>query len=217
MLTDSQLNQRVLDELRWDHRFDASKIGVTTTDGAVTLTGHVDSYPQKFAATDAARSVRGVKAVADEIEVELANEHRTDDGEIAEHVAHVLSWNVSLPEESVKAKVRNGFVTLTGEVDWNHQRLHVQEQVQHVRGVRGIANLIAIRAHISSGDVKQEIEAALKRSAKLEADSVRIAVGQDGTVTLDGTVKSLYERDVVERAAWKAAGVRNVVDDLEVA
>lgn len=214
-MTDMQLKQSVLDELHWDAQVDAAHIGVTSSDGSVTLNGRVTSYPEKTAAINAAKRVRGVKAVADEIEVHLASDSREDDSDIAERIAHVLEWNVSVPEKNVQAKVRGGIVTLTGEVEWQHERKHVEAQVRHVSGVVGLLNQIHVKPKVSPSNVKAEIEDALFRNAELEADEVRISVSGD-TVTLDGQVKAYYERDLVERAAWAAPGVRQVVDHIRI-
>lgn len=216
MTTDAGLKRRVEDELRWDTRVDAAHIGVTASDGSVTLSGHVSSFPEKYAATSSAKSVYGVKALADEIEINLPSEYRRDDSDIAERIAHVLEWNVSIPDNSVKAEVRKGFVTLTGTVDWQHQRNHIEEQVSHVGSVVGIANQIAIKNRATPADVKKQIEAALKRNAKLEAEKISVSVAGN-KVTLDGSVKAYYERDLVERAAWAAPGVSFVVDHIRVA
>ena len=138
MITDANLKQLVIDELQWDPKVDHAHIGVTASDGSVTLSGHVTSYASKYAATDAVKRVRGVRAIGDEIEVNLPTELRHDDSDIAERIAHVLEWNVSIPGNSVKASVRNGFVTLSGEVDRQHQREHIEKQVRHVGAVTGL-------------------------------------------------------------------------------
>lgn len=215
MTRDSDLKRLVLDELQWDPKVDHAHIGVTASDGSITLSGHVSSYGSKFAATDALKRVRGVKAIADEIEVNLPTEHRKDDSDIAERIAHVLEWNVSIPENTVKANVRNGFVTLTGKVDLQHQREHIEKQIQHVGSVTGIANRISLRTVAVPDDIKKRIEDALHRSAELEAQNVKVSVKGD-TVTLEGRVQAYFERELAERAAWTAPGVKHVVDHLLV-
>lgn len=215
MTTNEDLKQRIVDELRWEPRVEASNIGVEVRDGAVTLTGHVPTYPEKFAAEDVVQRVKGVKAVADEIEVRLGRSVRYGDSEMAERIGHVLTWNVSVPEDTVKARVRNGLVTLTGEVEWHYQKRHIEQQVRHVRGVVGIINEIRIRPRVAAGDVKSNIENALHRNADVEADRIDVRV-DGGRVTIDGKVKARYERDLVERAVWAAAGVTDVIDNLRV-
>ncbi|MGB7299397.1 MAG: BON domain-containing protein [Burkholderiaceae bacterium] len=215
MISDSQLKQRVLDELSWDTRVDEAHIGVTTSDGAVTLTGRVNNYPEKYAAVDAAKHVHGVSVVADEIDVCLSELYRCDDSTIAQHISHVLHCNVSIPDSDLKAKVDNGFVTLTGEVDWQHQREHVAQQVCHVSGIKGLANLITLKVRPTPENVKEKIEDALARNSEEEARNIKVSVTGE-TVTLDGTVKSLYERDLVENAVWKAPGVRYLIDCIRI-
>jgi len=216
MKKDNELVERVLEELRFEPRVDASRIGVTATDGAVTLSGYVHSYAEKFAANEAARALRDVKVVADDIEVRLPGDRRVDDTTIAERVAHVLDWNTSLPSGVIKATVRDGFVTLRGEMERHDQRKLVESQIRHVSGVKGIVNFVSLRPRPVSENIKRDIEAALQRNAHVEATGVRVTV-DGGTVTLDGKVKAAYERDLVERAAWSSPGVREVVDELVLA
>ena len=215
MINDSQLKQLVLDELQWDPKVDHAHIGVTANDGAVGLTGHVSSYASKFATTDAVKRVRGVRAISDEIEVNLPTEHRRDDSEIAKHIAHVLDWNVTIPGNTVKAKVGNGFVTLSGEVDYQHQREHIEKQVAHVGCVTGIVNRIALKSAVKTANVKKKIEDALERNAELEAGKIKVSV-KDDTVVLHGEVKAFYERDLIEKAAWTAPGVKHVEDHIRI-
>lgn len=205
MITDAKLKDLVLDELKWDPKVDEAHIGVTASDGSITLSGHVSSYASKYSAMDAVRRVRGVKAIADEVDVNLPTEYRRDDSDIAERIAHVLEWNVSIPNSDVKASVRNGHVTLTGEVEWQHQRQHIEKQVAHVGSVTGITNRISLRTTVTPANVKSKIENALKRSADLKAKNLKVTVSGD-TVTLDGKVKAYYERTLAERAAWTAPG-----------
>ncbi len=215
MISDNELKMHVLDELEWDSQLEAAHIGVVAHDGAITLSGHVSSYPEKYAAFSAVKSVRGVKSIADEIEVHLDPKSRMDDSDVAERIAHVLSWNVAAPSDTIKAKVSNGFVTLEGEVEWDHERRQIERQVRHVRGVKGISNFIHISERASAPEVKKRIEAALQRNASLEASEIRVAVEGD-RVTLDGRVKAYFERGLAERAAWTAPGVRHVIDHLSV-
>ena len=216
MIDDIQLRRHVLDELAWDPKIDATHVGVTAKDGAVQLTGHVESYPQLFDAGRAARRVKGVLAVANDLRVELPEQHRRDDSDIAESVAHVLRCNVSLPDSDIKAEVRNGIVTLGGTVDWQHQRRHVEKQVAHVGGVRAVSNQIQLTPRADAGDVREHIESALARYAELEAGGVSIEVRGD-EVTLRGRVRSGGERDLVEKACWSSPGVKAVHDRLEIA
>lgn len=216
MINDADIKRLVLEQFQWDPKVDHTHIGVTASDGSVTLSGHVSSYASKFAATDALKRVRGVKAIADEIDVNLPTELRKDDSDIAERIAHVLEWNVTIPDNSVQAIVSGGFVTLSGQVDYQYQREHIEQQIQHVSAVTGIANRIALKITATPDDVKKRIEDALDRSAELEAQHITVKVKGD-TVTLDGKVKAYFERELAEKAAWTAPGVKTVVDLLLVA
>ena len=216
MNEDEILKQLILDELRWDPKVDQSNIGVTTSNGAVTLSGHVSSYASQFAATDAVKRVRGVKAISDEIEVNLPVEQRHDDTDIAEHIARVISWNQSIHGNNVKATVRNGFVVLSGNVELKHQSKQIEEQILHVGSVTGIENRIAIKSNGPTDNVKKRIEDALHRSAAVAAENVVVSFSGD-KVTLDGTVKALYERDLAERAAWNVPGVSFVENHIIIA
>lgn len=212
---DDDLKQWVLQELEWLHEVDPALIGVTVEDGAVTLSGRVKTYAQKWAAVRAARKVRGVLAIADEIEVHPPDTLRVDDSDIARRVAHVLRWNVALPDNDIQARVVDGRVTLTGTVETDRQRRSIEKQVAHVGGVRGITNAIRRAAQTVPTDVADQIRRALVRNAEVEADAIRIRV--DGhTVTLSGTVHALHERDVAHRAAWAAPGVQAVIDNIAV-
>ena len=215
MIDDAELKQLVLDELQWDPKVDHAHIGVAATEGAVSLSGHVFSYASKYAAVEAVKRVNGVKAISDEIEVNLPTEHRRDDAEIARNLAHVLEWNVSAPGNTVKATVSDGVVTLSGSVESQHQRDHIEDQITHVGSISGIRNRIALKPKANEDDVKKQIEDALKRSAEVEASSVDVAVRGD-TVVLRGAVKALYERGLIEKAAWAAPGVKHVEDHIQI-
>ncbi|MCP4316332.1 MAG: BON domain-containing protein [Hyphomicrobiales bacterium] len=216
MIADSTLKQRVLDELRWDTKVDEAHIGVTATDGSVTLSGHVVLFPKKTAAVAAAKRVRGVTAIADEIEVHMLTEHRRDDSEIAEHIARLLEWNVSIPDSGVQAEVNNGHITLTGEVEWRSQRSRVAEQVQHIVGVKGLSNQITLKTRPTWANVKKEIQDALYRSSENQSKKIRVSVSGN-KVTLDGEVRDIHQRDLVEDAVWSAQGVRYVIDNIRIA
>lgn len=216
MKSDAQIQQDVLSELKWSPEIDEAHIGVTVHNGAAALTGHVPTYRQKRAAIDAAKRVADVKAVVDNVAVRLESEMRMTDEGLAERIANVLKWNVSIKSNAVKAEVKNGIVTLTGEVDWQYQRANIERNIEHVGGVANVFNLITVKPRLSTFDVRQRINEALKRHAEVEASKVTISAS-DGTVTLSGTVESLAEMDRVEDAAWAAPGVSKVVDNLSVA
>jgi len=184
--------------------------------GIVTLTGHIPNYPAKWSAMDATKKVRGVRIIGDEIEIDLPKQQRRDDGDIAARVAKMLEWTIPELGRNVKAIVRNGFVTLSGLVDWQHQREQVEKQIRHTRGVAGIANLIELKRAPTPAHVNEKIEDALRRSAKLEARNVKVSVQED-TVILDGKLNAEYERELARNAGWAAPSVRCVVDNIEVA
>jgi len=212
--TDKSLRDLVLRQIEWEPEVSATDIGVTTQEGVVTLTGFVHHYSEKLAAERAAKSVYGVKAVANDIEVSLSSTR--NDPEIARDIVHRMNADVAVPKDQVKVTVRNAFVTLEGTVDWNFQRFAAAECANRVSGVRGVTNLILVKPRVSATNVKTKIEEALKRNA--EVDSRRITVStQDSTVHLYGSVRSWFERDEAERAAWSAPGVSNVVDHISVA
>ena len=215
MKTDTQLQQDVIAELKWEPSVNAAHIGVEVINGIVTLAGHVSSYAEKLGAERAAQRVSGVKALAVEMDVKLAGLSKRTDADIASSVESVLQWTTSLPKEGVKVMVEKGWVTLSGEVDWDYQRQDAARGVRHLMGVIGVSDQIAIKPKVSVSAVKSDIEAALKRRAK--ADAHRISVEISGAdVTLTGTVHSWSERDAARHSAWGTAGVRNVVDHMTI-
>jgi osmotically-inducible protein OsmY len=214
-MTDVTLRQNVLDELEFEPSIDAAHIGVTAEGGVVTLTGHVATYAEKDAAERAARRVKGVHAIAQEIEVRPYGTHVTADDEIAKRSISTLAWRTTVPRDAVTVRVQNGWVTLEGKVEWQYQKNAAASAIRDLAGVVGISNLIAVAPRPTSSDVKRRIEEAFRRDAELEAQSIRVDV-LDGRVTLDGTVKRWSERQAAEHAAWSAAGVKSVEDHLRI-
>jgi osmotically-inducible protein OsmY len=215
MLRDAEVQKHVIDELRWEPSVKDEEIAVSARDGVVTLSGTVDTFPQRYAAVRAAERVRGVRAVADEIEVKLPGTHARTDTEIAHAAANALRWNIEVPGERVQAKVSDGWLTLEGTVDWQYERRAAERSVRYLTGVKGIVNLIALKPRASSYDVSQRIKDALRRGAEEDAAQIQVSA-HDGKVTLKGTVRSWSERRDAERAAWNALGVTNVDDQLAV-
>lgn len=215
MIDEIELRQAVLNELLWDSQIDATHVAVTASEGAVTLTGHVSAYPDIFLVRKAVRRVSGVKAIADELTLRLPDNHMRDDSDIAHNIVHVLESNVTGAESKIQAEVSDGFVTLKGSVDWQHQRTHVEQQVAHVGGVRCISNQITLNTRATPENVKEQIVDALARNAELEAQHVIVTVTDD-EVVLEGRVKAFYERNLVEAAAWHAPGVHKVIDKISV-
>jgi osmotically-inducible protein OsmY len=216
MKTDAQLQQDVIAELKWEPSVNAAQIGVEVKDGIVTLAGHVSSYAEKFDAERAAQRVAGVKALAIEMDVTLPGASKRNDADIARSAENVVEWLTYLPEDSVKVKVEGGWITLSGEVDWEYQRQTALSAVRYLMGVTGVSNLIAVKPKVSLSAVKSDIEAALKRRAKSDAQNISVKV-QGADVTLTGTVYSWSERDLASQAAWSTPGVRKVVDNMIVA
>ncbi|MDJ0389512.1 BON domain-containing protein [Roseomonas sp. E05] len=212
---DRDLQQRVLDELAWEPSVEAAHIGVAVRDGVVTLSGHVSSYSEKLAAEQAVGRVRGVRAVAQEIQVRLPYERKTGDDEIAGRAVQILGWDAVVPRDAVRVKVEDGLVTLTGEVEWQFQRTAAERAVQKLGGVVGVVNLIRVQAKAQPADIRQRIEEALRRDAELEAGRLTVSVA-DGRVVLGGHVRSPRERQAAERAAWAAPGVREVEDRISI-
>ena len=212
MKTDSQLQQDVIAELKWEPCVTASKIGVEVESGVVTLAGHVGSYSEKWHAERAAQRVSGVGALAVELKVKLTGDSRTD-ADIALSVESVLLWSTSVPDDAVKVMVEDGFVTLTGDVGWQYQRLAAADSIRAISGVTGVSNQIAIKPTVSMKAVKGEIEAALKRSASEDAKKITVEVhGAD--VTLKGKVSSWAERETATTSAWGTPGVQSVRDEM---
>jgi osmotically-inducible protein OsmY len=209
MKTDTQLQRDVLDELAWEPSVDAASIGVAAAEGVVTVTGHVKSYGERMAAEKAAKRVEGVLAVADAIEVKLPTSSVRDDADIARAALDAIKWHASVPHERIQLTVNKGWVTLEGEVAWSFQRKSAEDVVRHLMGVKGLSNLITIKSPVRPADVRSKIEAALKRSAEVEAQQIQIEA-HGGKVTLRGTVHSWAERKAAEQAAWSAPGVTAV-------
>jgi osmotically-inducible protein OsmY len=215
MKADRKLQEDVLAELAWDPSIEASRIGVEVEDGIVTLSGHVPSFAEKEAARRAAQRVSGVKGVAVDVHVVLPGQSIRTDADIAKSASSMLSWSTSVPYEVVKVSVEDGWVSLTGTVDWAYQRDAAVDCVRSLIGVKGVVNRIEVAPKTTSGDVKTKIEAALQRRAHLDTKAVNVDVS-DGTVTLSGHVDSFSERSTMEKAVWAAPGVRHVVDNLTI-
>ncbi len=216
MLTDLQLQQNVIDELRWEPRVDAAAIGVRVEDGVVTLDGTVATYPQKLAAERAVERVAGVAAIADELKVTLPGDYKREDTEVARAAANAIAADIEVPD-GVKIIVRQGWLTLEGKVNWYFQSAAAARVVRSLAGVRGVTNQIEVVQPATPDPtiVKTAIEAALRRNVELDAKRIEVAAGS-GTVTLKGTIRSWAERDDAERAAWNAPGVWFVKDELVV-
>ena len=215
MKTDSELKEDVLSELAWDPLVPNAKVGVSVDAGVVTLLGHLETYAEKVAATRAVERVCGVKAVAVELDVRPLFAHKRTDTEIAAAAERALEWNTTIPPGSVKLVVENGWVSLSGVLDWNFQRRAVERMIRPMQGVVGISDSIQLRSVALPSDVASRVQAALIRQAVRAAHHVSITM--DGsTVSLRGTVHSIAERVAIEGAAFSTAGVTAVENHLRV-
>jgi osmotically-inducible protein OsmY len=213
--SDAQIQADVLEELKWEPRLQPNEIGVIVKDGVVTLTGTMTSYTAKFAAEEAAHRVRGVKAVANEIEVKLFPGTERSDADIAEAVVRALEQNTLIPIEKLDVTVSDGWVTLRGNVEWHYQREDAYEVIHRIAGVKGVRNLIVVKPKISPTDLKKKIEDALVRTAQLDAKNITVEV-QGAKVILKGTVRSWAEKQEAERQAWAAPGVTEVDNQITI-
>ena len=215
--TDADIQRDVLDEFKWDARIQPNEVGVVVNDGVVTLTGWVNSYSKKWAAEEAAHRVKGVKAVANDIEVRLSSTAERTDADIAAAVTRALEWNAFLDMEKIDVTVSNGWVTIRGEVEWQYQRAEAEREARRVKGVKGVSNLITVRPKIrpTPDEMKRRIEDALVRSAETTADRINVEV-QGDKVILRGTVRSYAEKMEAERVAWSAPGVASVDNRITI-
>ncbi|QEH42677.1 BON domain-containing protein [Chitinophaga sp. XS-30] len=213
--TDIQLQKDVMEELQWEPSLEASGVGVAVKDGIVTLSGTIANYSQKLAAENAAKRVKGVRAVAVDLEVRLSTGEKRNDADIAEAVLNALKWNSFVPEEKIRIKVDDGWLTIEGEVEWGFQRESVTNAVKDLLGVKGVRNLLSIRPVIAPSIVRDRIKKALSRRANVESEGIDVQM-DGGHVTLKGNVRSWSEREEVERAVWSAPGVLDVKDELVV-
>lgn len=215
MSHDDQLQKAVLAELKWEPSITAAHIGVTAESGTVTLTGHVQSYGQKHAAELATGRVKGVKAIAEEIEVRLPFEIKCEDADIASAAVNRLAWDTGAPRDTVKIKVEKGWLTLTGQVDWHFQKEAVEREVRNLMGVLGVSNQVTIKPRVDTAHISDDIQHALHRSW-FAPEQVHVTA-QEGRVKLTGTVGSWNERRTAGATAWAARGATSVENDLIVA
>jgi len=213
--SDTDIQKDIIAELKWEPSLRDDDIAVSVRDGVVTLAGFTDSYVDRWKAEQVASKVKGVKAIANDIEVKLPSSSTRPDPDIARAALDALRWNISVPHDRIKVKVEKGWVTLEGDVDWYYQKEAAERSVRYLTGVRGVSNLMTLRARPVPADIKQKIKDALQRGAEFDAE--HITVEMDGSkVILRGTVRSVAEMQDSERAARNAPGVTEVENRLTV-
>lgn len=212
---DKVLRQKVVDQLDFDPSINSAAIGVAVHGGVVTLTGHVPSFAQKHQAEKVVKAIKGVRGIAQEIEVDFAGADPVSDDEIARRAIAAMAFDAMLPPDGLQVRVSKGWVTISGEVDWQYQRSVAEADIRKLRGVVGISNIITLRARPVVADVEQRIRDALRRDATIDADGIEVRVLGD-KVTLEGKVDCWRDRELVERTVWAAPGVHAVEDHLRV-
>jgi osmotically-inducible protein OsmY len=215
MRTDAEIERDVKEELKWEPDLDATDIAVSVKDGVVALTGFVKSYIDKYEAENAAKRVAGVVGIANDLEVRLPAVDERPDPDIARDAAAAIKSQLPISSENIKIVVKNGWVTLEGTVEWQYQRSTAETAVRRIKGVKGVTNVILLKPRAEPSEIKKKIQDAFKRNAEVDAN--RITVEANGSeVVLKGTVRSWFERQEAERAAWAAPGVTKVEDRIVV-
>ena len=214
MTPDEKLQEDVKQELKWDSRLKGAEIRILVNEGVVTLTGNVPSLAAKFAAEKSAKGVRGAKGVSENIEVKLSFSNQRNDADIAQFASALLAWHVWVPSD-VKVTVDNGWVTLTGQVNWNFQKTEAERVLRLLRGVRGVSNLITIMPMAPPPELEEMIEKAIERNTEINPQAICVQINK-GRVILSGSVRDLIEREKAELVTWRVPGVFEVLNKLKV-
>ena len=209
------LQRTIQDAISWEPSLNVAEIGITVNDGIVTLTGTVDHYSKKLMIEEVTKKVAGVKAVVEKLEIKFGNSAKSTDSELTAAVLNAFLWNWLVPNNSVKVKVEDGWVTLDGQLQWNYQRLAARNAIKDLPGLKGITNNIQIKSEITDNIEKLNIENALHRNASINDGDIDVKV-IDTKVILTGTVKSWYQKDEAERTVWNTPGVLFVDNELVV-
>ena len=215
MRSNEELQKDVQDAIKWEPLLNAAEIGVTVKDGVVTLSGIVSSYAKKMEAENAAKSVSGVKAVVEKIIIDFGEVVTIDDNKIADEILNAFKWNWDIPNNTIKVKVEDGWVTLEGVLEWNYQKEAARHAASKQLGVRGVVNEVLVRSESADEVEKKDIELALARNWSVSTQNIMVRVAGN-RVTLTGTVESLYQKDEAARIAWNAPGVWNVDNELAI-
>lgn len=215
MRSNEELQAAVEESIKWEYLLNAAEIGVTAKDGIVTLTGVVDSFTKKYEAENAAKSVSGVKVVVEKIEVQIGRHDKATDNDIANEILNSFKYHSDIPEERIKVRVEDGWVTLEGDLEHYYHKDSAYKAVVHLFGVTGITNNLVIKSEVEDKIEKIEIESAIKRNWMVMDQHINIEV-YGNRVTLSGSVDSLYQKNEAARIAWNAPGVVNVDNLLEV-
>ncbi len=212
-MLDRDLRRLVEEALEWEPSLNAANIGVAVDAGIVILSGHVTHYAEKMTAERIVKRVKAVRGLVSQIEVRP--DAAGSDEDLAERAANLVEWDIAVPKGAVKVGVSKGLVILTGEVPWNFQRVSAENAVRRLAGITGVMNMVTVKPRVSLPDLKSRIEQALERQADVDARAVSVSVDGD-KVTLEGRVKAWFERELVEKAAWSAPGVRQVEDHVRI-
>ena len=215
MKSNEELQKDVMDAIKWEPLLNAAEIGVTVKDGVVTLSGNVNNYSKKAEAEHAAKNVSGVNAVVEKIEIKFDSNEKKNDNNLADEIVHSLKSKWDIPDNKIKVKVENGWITLDGELHWNYQKQTAVRSINSISGITGITNNIVIKSEIHDGIEKKDIELALLRNWAIDDSDIKVSV-EDNVVNLSGKVDSWYQKDEAGRIAWNAPGVSKVRNEIIV-